>query len=89
MRILVTGSEGLLGRWTVPALREAGHEVHEPRRQLQPQVRPPRAQRARPKLRAKPAALFGPGAKRSVRTVGLSGWRVSGEALAVHLIAFP
>ena len=27
MRILVTGSEGLLGRWTVPALREAGHEV--------------------------------------------------------------
>jgi nucleoside-diphosphate-sugar epimerase len=27
MKILVTGSEGLLGRWTVPALREAGHEV--------------------------------------------------------------
>lgn len=27
MRILVTGSEGLLGQWTVPALREAGHEV--------------------------------------------------------------
>ncbi|MBN1876579.1 MAG: NAD(P)-dependent oxidoreductase [Anaerolineae bacterium] len=27
MRILVTGSEGLLGGWTVPALREAGHEV--------------------------------------------------------------
>jgi nucleoside-diphosphate-sugar epimerase len=27
MRILVTGSEGLLGSWTVPALREARHEV--------------------------------------------------------------
>lgn len=27
MRILVTGSEGLLGTWAVPALREAGHEV--------------------------------------------------------------
>jgi UDP-glucose 4-epimerase len=27
MRILVTGSEGLLGSWTVPALRAAGHEV--------------------------------------------------------------
>jgi hypothetical protein len=40
-------------------LREAGHEVHEPKRQLQPQVRPPRAQRARTKLRATPAALFG------------------------------
>ena len=40
-------------------LREAGHGVHEPKRQLQPQVRPPRSQRARTKLRAKPAALFG------------------------------
>ncbi|MDF1512371.1 MAG: NAD(P)-dependent oxidoreductase [Anaerolineae bacterium] len=27
MRILVTGSEGLLGSWTVPVLRAAGHEV--------------------------------------------------------------
>lgn len=27
MRILVTGSEGQLGRWVVPSLREAGYEL--------------------------------------------------------------
>jgi hypothetical protein len=48
--------------------REAGHAVHQPKRRLHPQVRPPRAQRARPNWRAKPAAPFGPSAKRSVRT---------------------